>query len=1423
MVNTTLEHGYEHRIGAKLHDYDYNDSFDKEDIGRCVQECIDSLYTTSLDKQRAACGIRRVGGMMSDFVCDSKANGFYGFSASSYVLKFPIKNVFYFNSLFMSRLHRHSGGYKRSISSASANNINSAKHRNFVNISEVYKTPFGLGPKSNGLIHVTDAKYIPEFPGKNVTTDPPPTYDDHNIMFNITDTANRPDIFSHRLLFFMDGKMFTDLMMYVVPDYIIMVIDAERNGVTLPQIYEYTKPYKDYRWSLIGIPFGNCYTTPTVGSNLVLDETGIHIGTSVQETDSGNIVSSSYTVDPLLMSRAHYSDPINSRFLVGYAADMQRTKLNKLPIRQKYALMRLSVNGVTSVTSTETTGSHESVTKQYYIDCFNQNSINLGSDSLTKFNASTAKDMQFIELKNLASIIKLKYNRIFQVGCDDNIPGPVPAENILIFKEVEGNGLELVHMVSSEYRDNKNREPGEYDAKVKRMEKPLEKSIGFTSYDRGSVYDYPKFIPTRDKYEQGDDISGTFDTIVYTETVDSEGYVSTTGAPGTDTVDTVRQTQKYINSYFPNVFQLEGFESTDNLVAFVFYDKSCENKFDNPLDSYLEFDTIYANNVVMGNLPKVIADYIPIVDKYCEDMYLNSYHTKAARAIEHQYKLEALREFINDDFSRLNGIYDKRYNKVNNKLHSNVKYVIDMSKDSTSAPDTKYNIRRFYRDQLEEVYQTTKHKRITDVYINVPGQQNPIVRSVNSITTYKADSRDLIDLMAPALDGDPIYDVTGTYARYAPATFDQMDETKVEVTLTTTEYTRNTSYKLTMHHKEKMEFSASIWINGVRLPDDKYFISHSVFKSSISILTSAIPNNAMIELEVYKMKDKDARYTIVQLPGIHNSVAISGGQDIWKDISPQNVMVAIEKLTMDDQGREKLRYLVPSSYESYWLLIGHTQYTDGVPVNIPLDEREVARVYDFNVIKSNAATVNTGSESIDENEVVILADENVALIGETEQVFDGNVDILKTFGDKQYYKSYRDDTPVFVFLAQNEEQYNLICQVIRNEGLTDAENAEYIELADNPDRTAEEEARYTELSDKKTDYETNGLDPVDQHLYDVYKNLLESQLIDPSDHHEYVTMLREGFYGRDRKRFFDYLPTGKNDPKVFITPITPFFANETVMVKNTDVYFNKTNVITMDDSQPTSKHVLIEKFGFDPSMYKYRLFMDGKLLDYDYDYIAMVNLEDQNFFTDSTLDLYIRRSVGTNATHTFVLEYLPYKYQMIHRSAEFDGVITLMDEYLRPFDLRHYDVYVDGVLLNEDEITIVTERRIIINSIADAVAADPYTTYHPIVSIYERMHDDDLFDYVWRKEPVSFNYIDHTTPTIDDPDHPGQKLDNEKRQPPEEGTYMQVKHAKRIKYSLDEQLIRTVENYRKIKTPTYDPVRTNRETPIGFDYNDSEE
>lgn len=1426
-TNPTLEYGYEHRIGAKLHDYEYNDTIDKEDLVPNIRACIDSLYTTSLDKQRAACGIRRVGGMMSDFKHDTTGSAYYGFSSMSYVLKFPLKNVFFFNSTFVNRINRHSGGYPRKINGQTVVNPISARHKKFFSISDTQMTPTGTGTKSPVVVHKKGGT-------------PPPTQDNYHITFNITDTANRPDVFSHRLLFFVDGKLFTGLMLYVVSNYVIMVIDAEKLEMSLAQVDTYTNPLYDYRWTLIGIPYGNFYKTPAEGANVSYTEGRINLCTwedrrTYELIDGKKVYKENYPGDSVNCTAAtgfnimnQYNEP-SGTYMTAYAYEMEYTKVSGRSVRQKTGLMTLCFDPVIKAVTTETfdngdgTFTDHSI-RGYGVNCFDsaRTGGSLGMVARNKFDNSTSKDIHVMEFKNIAAVIPLKTNRIFQVGCDDNIPGPVPPENILIFKiDPADGGLRLVHMVSSEYKTDQNTYNNEYD-KLKRIEqKPLPASIAFKRKN-GDIYDDPKFIPTRDEYNPGEDVHGTYTVNKYTDRVD-RGYVYTDGEAVSERIDIERAPQRFIDLHYPNVYHLVNFDSADDLIAVVLYDKSCNNAFSNPLSDYITYNANYANDIVAGNIPKVIKDYVPEINRYSEDNYLNAYHTKATRATEHQFKLEALREMVNDDSRRLNDIYDRRYKKVNNNMHANVKYLIDLTKDSTDPDIDKstQKIKHLYRDQLTKVYATIEYREA--IYVRIQGAGGTYEdRPIDGITLYYDDANNLLlDMWENDANGVP-FDANYSDRFVRVIYHDQNNIVRVPFERITS--TRAYTYNLYLNHKENLQFPVSIWVDGIRLQNTQFNTSSSAFRSKISILSSAIGQNAkMISIEMYKMRNTNSMYKILTLPDIHNSLALKVHPDepLWDDISPQNMMVAIEKRgTISDGDNNEVdittRYLIPSEYEMYWLLFGNVQYVNGVPVNVQRDEAQLIHNYMYRVIKSMQAkyTDSSGTTHTDK-EAVLLADDNVALIGETDETFMGNVSLLKTFGDKEYYKVFSDEQELYQYFIAHADEYQIICQKVRNNGLTDAQKSEYDLIIAIPvaDRTQEQIDELAEYEAIMTDYLANGLSSYDQNVYNIYREIENSIDVSETEHREYVLMLREGFYSRDRKRFYDYMPMGSKDPMVYITPITSFFANKTVMVKNTDVFITKSFAV-----QPT---VLVDKqrtfvypeFGLDPSPLKFRVFLEGKLLDYDYDYIMDINLDNQDFYTDSDLVFYIRKNIDVTRPHLITLEYLPYKYGLVYRGREYDGIVMLADEYIRPFDVRHYDVYLDGVLLNEDQIDIVTERRISIKPVVNAIGTE--NEFHPIVSIYERLHDADVFDFVWRNHKTAFSYIDHTDPVVTriDP-RTGQAYqdDNVKRQPPGPEDTIDVKMAQLIKHSLDEQLIRSDPAYRKYRTPTYDPSRSSEET-----------
>lgn len=1434
--NPALDEGYEHRIGARLHDYDYNDSVDKDDLVVNIRECIDSLYTTSLDKQRAACGIKRVGGLMSDFKCDSNANSFYGLSMTSYTLKFPLKNAFWFNSLFINRMNRVSPGYQRKVyrEGQRIDPVNTARHRKFFSISEVYPTPINyaenqrkstgrishrLVPKynaSNQIEYYT--KYTEEIDPANPNAAPRvisaytftptkdfygnPCYikksttasyadsgetvysleeddvniDDFHIMFNTSDTANRPDVFSHQLLFFIDGKLYTDIQMYIVPNYILMVIDGDRLGLSMQQIVEFTSPYYDFRWTIVGLPFSNVHGTPDGGYKLVPNrfnelEIGYYTQQTTENDSTHTIISSSYkdlVFATGIEEKTQYTVPNENAgnvYLTGYASGAEYVKVNNRVYRRKTAYFDLALNTVnlysTGSQSIATIQDHIVVTDYYmnwtlkFLGNSDKAYESIGTKAITKFNESFKHDMTFIELKNVAAIIPLGINRIFQVGCSENIPGPVPPENILIFKHDAENGLSLVHMITSNYKDN-DLNDSEYAAKTKIADKPGEKSLAFEAVETDSLYDYPKFIPTKDVYDVGEDVHGTFIVDEYTDTISDDGYVVTRAEAVEKEINTIREQQKWIELYFPNVFKLIGFNSSDNLIAVVFYDKSCKNSFDNPLAEYMQYDPYYANNITSGNVPEVIKEYIPVINRYTEDIYLNTYHTKATRAVEPQFKLEALREFINDDYRRIVNVYDRHYTKKNNRMHANVKYVIDLTKTKDQATDSdKFNVKHFYKDQIPLQYKSLKLPFVDKIVNLKRGEQDPRSVKVNGEFTiyYNTDGGYLIDYKDPLVKTTTSGEIPESQ-RYRPVvisgatlTFNAANDPyeNLEVKIPK-------SYRLTISHKSRMKFPATVWIDGYRLDNTLYDITSSTFETYIDINKNAINDTTRyVEIEVYKMKNINAKETILQLPKKHNSVRLNAGSDVggWDEISPQNLMVAIQKETLGDNGEPGvIRYMVPSSYESYWLLFGHYNYVEGYPINADDEYRRHVSITAYNVIKSMQGSYIDGSgNTVEKNDVALLADKNVALIGESSQTFDGNVDLLKTFGFDKYYKSLTND----------------------------------------------------------------------------------------ADRNEYVLMLREGFYGRDRRRFYDYLPMGKDDRYVYITPITDFFADKTVKIKNTDVYFNKVFTQTINANQDSSRQIVIENFQFDPSPYKYRLFLDGKLLDYDFDYTSNVYLDDENFFMDSDLTLYLRKQFDYDAVHDVVFEYLPYKYRLIHRSNEFDAIITLTDEHIRPFDFRHFDVYLDGILLTEDDIQVITERRIVIKPIANRINTGD-SSYHPIVSVYERMHDEDVFDYVWRNHKQAFEYIDHANPTrpstyVDpltgetitrttiDPET-GEEVpimeDNVKRQPSDPNQYLDIKLAQRIKFSLDEQLLRALPEYKSYRMPSYSYYRSSKEGPKGL-------
>ena len=210
----------------------------------------------------------------------------------------------------------------------------------------------------------------------------------------------------------------------------------------------------------------------------------------------------------------------------------------------------------------------------------------------------------------------------------------------------------------------------------------------------------------------------------------------------------------------------------------------------------------------------------------------------------------------------------------------------------------------------------------------------------------------------------------------------------------------------------------------------------------------------------------------------------------------------------------------------------------------------------------------------------------------------------------------------------------------------------------------------------------------------------------PEDYRDIFKVRELGYYGEARRRFYGYLPNGEDDAPIYITPITRYFANKWVRLTNIDIHKEWHFVIS-----PDNKRFKLRDFRVEPNANKFRVYLDGRLLDPFKDYHFDASIPN-GFYLGSIVTFVVLDKITENAD--VMVEYLPYRLDNVTNNN-----IQLRTTVLtRPFSLVYYDVYLNGVKLYEDDITIVSPAKIIINH--DMVGQT--------VSIYERCHDKDIYD-----------------------------------------------------------------------------------------------
>ena len=412
----------------------------------------------------------------------------------------------------------------------------------------------------------------------------------------------------------------------------------------------------------------------------------------------------------------------------------------------------------------------------------------------------------------------------------------------------------------------------------------------------------------------------------------------------------------------------------------------------------------------------------------------------------------------------------------------------------------------------------------------------------------------------------------------------------------------------TMDHEDERSYPVAVWVNGLRCM--KIWQYTEKFRSYIYIPRELIDSDSIIEIEVMKTRDDSPTTVTLELGDKHNSVLIP---DDFLDISPQNILVAVQEDTSDveEDGSYQHIYRVAPNYEMYWLLIGNIEYKNGVPVG-----------YTYDGTKVNDTTVITTQDD------TILDENGNAITAGTGNLWTGG---------STHYLSERGRKPSYIQVP--DEQF-------------------------------------------------------------------------PEDYNDLVKVRALGYYNDERRRFFEYMPNGEDDAPIYITPITNYFANKTVKITNTDIQKTWKFVITPEDKQ-----IKIKDFTLDPTSDKFRVYLNGRLLDAYHDYIMDASLPN-GFYLHSIVSMAITAPFIGKAD--VLVEYIPYRYTLLYRLTNVrNNCIELRTASIkRPFSLVYYDVYLNGKKLYAEDVIIKSPSKIIINT--------------PVIggtlSFYERAHDPDIYD-----------------------------------------------------------------------------------------------
>jgi len=186
-------------------------------------------------------------------------------------------------------------------------------------------------------------------------------------------------------------------------------------------------------------------------------------------------------------------------------------------------------------------------------------------------------------------------------------------------------------------------------------------------------------------------------------------------------------------------------------------------------------------------------------------------------------------------------------------------------------------------------------------------------------------------------------------------------------------------------------------------------------------------------------------------------------------------------------------------------------------------------------------------------------------------------------------------------------------------------------------------------------------------------------------------------------------PFDVDDIKVIITD--PSYYGREITIANADL----TSIKAKRYKGYKTLDISIQSFGGKPEEGRIRAFCNGVKLPIGN---LLLHMDMPNYYKDT---LTARFALDELIDNDIAMDYLPYSYTEIYHKNLIDanGIVKLNGYLDRPFDMRYYDVYLNGKKLNYKNIQIFSEDIIRIRNVQSRMN----------LRIFEKNFDDDIFNY----------------------------------------------------------------------------------------------